>query len=119
MQRSLRLSNLKAKVMNRVYGAWFLRNTMPLLVIEVIILAVAVGFFAQFVFVEEVVSNTLNVSLGNPFKMIGYLTGAFFVASASTKAAIIAVALGLLMFLRDINKSLISYAAMKRSQINA
>lgn len=111
------LINLKRRIMGRVFGMWFLRSTVPLLIVELVVLGAAFIFFARLVFVEKVVSNTLLVSFGNPFKMAGYLLDSFFATRPATKFVIIALFAVLVLLLRDINKSIIAYVSMKRSQM--
>ena len=89
---------------------------MPLLVVEIIAIAVAVYFFVNLIFVVKVVDNALGASFGNPFKLIVYLWQAFLGTRPEVKVIIIALVLVGLKLLRDINRGIISYALMKRSR---
>ncbi len=117
MKKPIVLQNLKSRILRRVYGVWFWKYEVPLMVIELAVLIVTLSFFARFVFVEKVVANTLEASLGNPFKIVLYLLVAFAKTKTIIKFIIIIFSAGLLLFLKDINKSLINYAAMKRQQL--
>ena len=116
MNKSTATVNLKSRIMNRVFRFWFMRSMAPLLAIEIIVIGIAVYFFANLIFIGQVVDNALNAALGNPFKLIGYLWNAFLGTRTEVKAIIIALALVGLKLLSDINRGIIAYALMKRSR---
>ena len=109
-------TKLKARVMGKVFGFWFLRAMVPLLILECIGFFVALYLFANFVFVSHVVDNALTAALGNPFKLISYFWQAFLVARTEVKVILIGIAVAVGFFLRDINRGLIAYVVMRRSQ---
>lgn len=110
---------LKTKVMKRVYGFWFLRSMIPLLVIEFLGIICALYFFARFVFIGQVVNSALIVSLGNPYRFAMYFLSAFLNARHIVQALIILLLAVLAFILRDVNKSIISYAVMRRREFLA
>ena len=103
--------------MKRVFGLWFLKSMTPLLVIELIAVIIAIYFFANLIFVSRVVDNAFNAALGNPVLFIGYLWDAFWGTRTEVQAIIIILFLGFGMLLRDINRSIISYILMRRSEL--
>jgi hypothetical protein len=108
--------NLKLKIMKRVYGFWFLRSILPLFIIEFLAIGAGLYLVARFVFVSSVFQNALVSSSGRPLFIISYLWGAFMRAGFPLQALIV-ILLGVLGFiLRDVNRSLISYALMRRSE---
>lgn len=117
MKKPIVLQNLKSRILRRVYGVWFWKYEVPLMIIEVAVLIVALSFFGHYVFIEKVVANTLTASLGNPFKVVVYLLAAFAKTRTIIKLIVIVFGAALLLFLKDVNKSLISYASMKRHQL--
>jgi hypothetical protein len=110
-------STFKYRLLRRVYGIWFFRRAAPLLIIELIILALAMGFFTQYVFVERVVSNALASTLGNPFRILSYLWLAFIKTRKVTKVIVIVVLGGGIFLLRDVNRSILAYVAMRRREL--
>lgn len=99
----------KNKIIWRVYIAWFFKRILPLLILEVLFLAVAAYFFAQYVFIERVVDNTLIGAARNPFQMFSYLFWAFLQAGLLKQIAAVALlALGALL-LRDFGRTVASY----------
>jgi len=99
--------------MKQVFNLWFLRSMIPLLLIEFLGLAVALFIFARVVFVGAVVNNALTAALGNPLRFIGYLWSAFLGAGILVQVLVLLLMVGLAFVLRDINRSLISYALMR------
>ncbi len=102
--------------MKRVYGFWFLRSIIPLFIIEFLAIGAGLYFVARVVFVSSVVENAVIASFGKPLHLIAYLWNAFLHAGILVQGlvAILLVALGFI--LRDVNRSLISYALMRRSE---
>lgn len=117
MKSNAARANLKFRIMKRVFGLWFLRSMVPLLVIEIIVAVLAIYLFAKFIFVAAVVNNALTAAFGNPFKLVVYLWKAFLGTRGEIQALIVAMALVGLLLLRDLNRSLISYLLLRRSQI--
>ena len=109
--------NLRNRIMKRIFGIWFLRHTMPLVILELIGLFVALSFFTRLVFVEKVVSNALTAAVGNPFKLFTYLVSAFLGSEFTTQAVIVILLAVVILVLRDLNRSLIAYLVMKRNQL--
>ncbi len=107
---------LKARVMRRVFGFWFLRAMAPLLIIEVIGFLIALYVFANFVFVGQVVDNALAAALGNPFKLVAYFWHSFLVARVEVKVILVGIAVAVGFFLRDINRGLIAYVMTRQRQ---
>ncbi len=107
---------IKQRVLGRIYTIWLLRYAAPLFAAEIVAIVVAVVFFSRFVFVEEVVSNTLAASAGNPWYAMLYLLSAFVATKLITKAVIIIILGSGVLLLRDVNRSIIAYAAVKRDE---
>ncbi|MEK7554884.1 MAG: hypothetical protein AAB518_02795 [Patescibacteria group bacterium] len=114
-KRSIR-QRIKQRVLGRIYHIWFLRYAAPLFAAEIVAVVIAAVFFSRFVFFEEVVSNTLNASAGNPWRAFLYLLSAFIGTTLFTKFVIIIIVGGGILFFRDINRSIIAYAAVKRDE---
>ena len=105
----------KNKIIWRVYIAWFFKRILPLLVLEVLFLGAAAYFFAQYVFIERVVDNTLIGAARNPFQMFSYLFWAFLQASLLKQVVAVALlALGALL-LRDFGRTIASYYSTSRA----
>jgi hypothetical protein len=105
--------------MNRVFRSWLLKRTIPLLIFEIAAGWIGLSVFAQFVFVEKVVSNALTFSLGNPSRLLGYGFDAFLATSPLIKGIVIIFAALVLLLLRDLNRSIVEYAAVRRAERNA
>lgn len=108
---------LKHRVMKRVFRFWFLRSIMPLFAIEFIGGIVAVYFFANLIFVGAVVDNALKAALGNPLRLIGYLWISFLNTQWEVQVILVALFIASGMILRDLNRSILSYLVMRRSEL--
>lgn len=109
-------TNLKSKIMRRVFNLWFTRSIAPLFLIEFIGGIIAVYFVANFVFVSRVVDNALSAALGNPLKLFAYFWGAFLVTTTEVKVLIVILFIAFGMLLKDLNRSMLSYLLMRRNE---
>ena len=119
MNTSLRArikGRIKARVLGRIYQIWLLRYAAPLFFGEVVAVAFAAVFLARFVYVADVVSNMIEASQGNPWSAFVYLLSAFVSTSLLKKAVILVIAGGAILFFRDINRSIIAYARLRRNE---
>ncbi len=112
-------SQVRERIRNRIYGIWFFRYAAPLFLLEIVFLYAAFRFFSRFVFVERVVSNALLASLGNPIKLITYLWWSFLSTSFGTQLVVVFLAAAMFLFLREVNRSIVAYVAMKRSEFRS
>ncbi|MST04232.1 MAG: hypothetical protein EXS49_01520 [Candidatus Pacebacteria bacterium] len=108
---------LKDKILFKIYGMWFFRRSAPLLVTELLIGVIAFYFLAKNVFIERIISNAFSSALGSPFKFVVYFLNAFWVSNFLNQLISILIVLSLIFLLRDINKSFVAYAAMKRKKL--
>ena len=102
--------------MKRVYGFWFVQSMTPLFIIEFLAIGAGLYLIARFVFVSSVVENALIASFGKPLHLISYFWNAFWDAGLLVQGLIALLLIALGFILRDLNRSLISYAFMRRSE---
>jgi len=111
----MKINNLKSKILWKVYTAWFLKRILPLVVLEVLVIVGALYALAQFVFVEQVVSNAFSNSASNPWRLVVFLSYAFLSTHWFTKIAIVLfLGLGALL-LRDFGRTVASYRSTSRA----
>ncbi len=106
------------RIMKRVYGFWFVQSMIPLFIIEFLAIGAGLYLVARFVFVSRVVENALIVSFGKPLHLISYFWNAFLNAGLLVQGLIALLLIALGFILRDLNRSLISYAFMRRSEFS-
>jgi hypothetical protein len=106
---------LKSKILWKIYVVWFLKRILPLVVLEVLVIVGALYTLAQFVFVEQVVSNAFLNSASNPWRLAVFLFYAFLNTHWFTQLAIL-IFLGLgALLLRDFGRALASYRSTSRA----
>src|SRR3989344_9475853 len=111
----MKINNLKSKILWKVYTAWFLKRILPLVVLEVLVIVGALYALAQFVFVEQVVSNAFLNSASNPWRLVVFLSYAFLSTHWFTKIDIVLfLGLGALL-LRDFGRTVASYRSTSRA----
>ena len=107
---------LKNRLFWRVYIIWFLRRIVPLIILQVLALALAFRVFANNVFVSQVFKNAGLVASVNYLAILKYLVKAFLNTHPIIQiVAILALGFGALI-LRDIGRSLVIYWYMRRKR---
>lgn len=115
MDSALR-NKLKNRIMKRVFGMWLLRSVVPLFILELIGGIAALYAFSNIIFVGKVVDNALATTLGNPFGLVAYFWRAFLAAQTEVQVIIVVIFIAFGLILRNINRSIISYALIKRGE---
>ncbi len=108
---------LKDKILFKIYGMWFFRRSAPLLAVEIIVGIFAFYCLSKNIFIERVFSNAFSAALGSPFKFVMYFINAFLVSKFLNQVISVLIVVSLVFLLRDINKSFVAYAAMKRKKL--
>ena len=105
---------LKSRILWKVYLNWFFKRILPLVVLEVLFLGTAAYLLAKYIFVGQIVNNTLLVIANNPLSAIYFLAWAFIKTHLLNKLIIIfLLSLGAL-FLRDFGRAVASYYSTAR-----
>lgn len=111
----MKVNNLKSKILWKVYLVWFLKRILPLVVLEVLVIVGALYALAQFVFIEQVVSNAFINSASNPWRLVKFVFYAFLSTHWFTKIAVV-IFLGLgALLLRDFGRILASYHSTSKA----
>lgn len=98
-------SDLKNRIMRRVYFVWFSRNVLPLLAVELVLLVgVVAGVFTQ-ISVKHVLLNAITASDG-ALAFLLFFVDNFFVKSIQSQLLVAVWAVLGVFFLRDIRASL-------------
>lgn len=102
---------LKNKIAWKIYVIWFFRRIIPLILLQIFILALALRIFAKNVFVAMVLKNLGQVAEGGYWQVFKYLI-ASFLNTRPINQVVILVLLGVFaLILRDIGRSLFTYKA--------
>src|SRR3989344_6551801 len=99
----------KKRIVWKIYFAWILKRVLPLFAAEILILTFAVYLFGRFLFVEQIVGNTLVVAARSPFSVFDYFISSFIKTSLLNKGVVIVVLSFGVLILRDIGRVLASY----------
>lgn len=105
---------LKNRILWQIYIVWFFRRILPLMVVEVAVIALALQLFAHNVFVAQVLENAGLVASANYWNILKYLIKAFLNSKLITQLIVLG-SLGLIaLLIRAFLKSLFTYKAMWR-----
>lgn len=100
---------LKNKIAWKIYVIWFFRRILPLILLQLFILALALRIFAKNVFVAMVIKNLGQVAEAGYWQVFKYMA-ASFLNTRPINQIVILVLLGIFaLILRDIGRSLLAY----------
>lgn len=106
MTRETHLTNseLKARIMRRVYGMWFWKGVAPLLAVEaILLLGVAVGVLTH-VSLRAILLNALSAS-ADAWAFAKFFVSNFFTKSIQSQLLVAVYAALLALFARDIRNA--------------
>lgn len=100
---------MRSKILFKIYFIWFFRRIVPLMVLQAIIFGLALKFFANKVFVANVLVNAGIAANSSYIEFFKYLLGAFFQARLLVQTTILIV-LGVgSLILRDVGRAIVAY----------
>jgi hypothetical protein len=102
----------KNKILWQVYVAWFLRRILPIVVAQLLLIALAVRIFARNVFVSRVLQNVSLVAESGYWAVLKYLMLSFWATKPLTQLAILLIVAVVALLIRDIGKSFLAYKTM-------
>ena len=105
----------KGEVLKKVYKVWLVRKLVPVLLVEVIILALFLYGLGRIVFIERVLQNALNVIFLNPPKILPFFAVAFMRTSVSAKFLGIGIALLVALLIRHITQGVLRLFLIKQN----
>ena len=109
-----RLEILKNRVLWKIYAVWFFRRIVPLMVVQVALIALALQIFAQKVFVSMILQNTGAIAGVSYWSVLKYLLISFS-QTRFTVQLVILVMLGVgALLIRDITRTIFTYKSMWR-----
>ena len=108
--------SLKNRLFWKIYVIWFLRRILPLIILQISLLALALEIFAKNVFVIKVLRNAAIGSSFNYWQALKFLGNAFGGTKPVTQVIILLILGFSALILRDILRSLFTYWSMWRKR---
>lgn len=103
---------IKKRILARVYISWFIKRVIPLIIIQVLALAMALKLFAKNVFISRVLQNASVAADSGYLVFSKYLLISFLNTRPIIQTCIL-VGLGIgALLIRDFIRSLMTYRAM-------
>lgn len=105
--KSITASSFKGEILRQVYRVWLWRKFLPVLVVEVAVLALILYSLGRIVFVQSVLENAFTVLFLNPLKIFPFVTSAFISAPLATKVFTLVAAVLLAILLRHLTQGML------------
>lgn len=105
----------KGQVLNKIYRVWLLRKLLPVLILEVVILAAVLYVLGRTVFIQRVFENALNVLFVNPSQIVGFVVDAFARAPLLTQILSVLLAILLAFLIRHLTQGALRLILIKEN----
>lgn len=100
-------ARFRGQVLARVYRVWLFRKLLPVMVAEIVILAVVIFWLTRAVFIRRVVENAFNVFFTNPPAVFSFAVSAFVHAGTFTQVLVVMIAVALALFVRHLTQGIL------------
>lgn len=97
----------KGEILRQVYRVWLFRRLLPVLIGEVLALAVVLYLLGQAVFIQRVIENALVVFFSDPSSVLSFTVSAFANAPLLTKLLSFGFALLVALVLRHLTQGVL------------
>lgn len=94
----------KGEVLNKIYRVWLFRKLLPVLLLEIAVVALVLYELAKVVFFQRVAENAMKSFFSHPAGIFSFFVSAFTHASGVTKMLIFVIAVALAFFVRHITQ---------------
>lgn len=108
-------AKLKGQILRQIYRVWLFRKLLPVLLLEVAVLAVVLYKLGQAVFVQRVLENALRVLFANPEQIFSFVVSAFTQASWATNLLGFAVLAFIALLIRHITQGILRLILVKEN----
>ena len=108
-------SRFRGEMLRQIYRVWLFRKLLPVLVLEIVVLALVVYELGQAIFVQRVMENGMRVFFANPPKIVPFFLWAFLSAHFFTKVLIVAVAVAVALLVRHITQGILRLILVKEN----
>ena len=106
-------SRFRGEVLNKVYRVWLFRRLVPVLAIEIALLAFLLYEIGKRVFVERVIENAMKVFFVNPSGFVSFFISAFFHASRLVELVIIVFLIAGAFLIRHITQGILRFILVR------
>ena len=100
-------SRIKGQILRQVYRVWLFRKLLPVVILEVMVLAVILYQLGQAVFMQRILENALGVLFSNPGQIFSFVISAFVGAPLATKLLGFAVLAFIALLIRHLTQGIL------------
>lgn len=105
----------KGEVLNKIYRVWLFRKFLPVVILEVLILAFLLSQLGRLVFIQQILGNALDVLFSNPTGIGAFVVSTF--ANAAWGAKLLGVGLVVLaaLLIRHLTQGLLRLILVRQN----
>ena len=100
-------ARFRGEMMQQIYRVWLFRRFLPVLVLEIAVIAAMIYQLGRAVFLQRIFENATNVLFNNPAGMISFLISAFINAPVFAKTLALGMAILIALILRHVTQGML------------
>ncbi len=108
-------TKLKGQVLRQVYRVWLFRKLLPVVLLEVVILAAVLYQLGQTVFMQRILENALGILFNDPKQIFSFIFLAFVGASLATKVLGFIVLAAVAFLIRHVTQGILRLILVKEN----
>lgn len=103
----------RGEMMRQIYRVWLFRKLLPVLIIEIVVIAAVIYQIGRVVFLQRVIENASNVFFVNPGGIISFFISAFSEAPLLTKILAVGFAGLVALILRHLTQGVLRFILVR------
>lgn len=106
-------SRFRGEMMRQIYRVWLFRKLLPVLLLEIAVIAAVLYQLGKAVFLQRIFENGTNVLFNNPSGILSFVISAFANAPVFTKILAIGFAALVALILRHLTQGMLRFILVR------
>ncbi|MBI2055996.1 MAG: hypothetical protein HYT37_01325 [Candidatus Sungbacteria bacterium] len=103
----------RGEMMRQIYRVWLFRKLLPVLFLEIAVIAAVLYQLGQAVFLQRIFENGTNVLFNNPSGILSFVISAFTNAPVLTKILALGFAVLLALIVRHLTQGMLRFILVR------
>lgn len=103
----------RGEMMRQIYRVWLFRKLLPVLLLEIAVIAAVLYQLGKAVFLQRIFENGTNVLFNNPSGILSFVISAFTNAPVFTKILAIGFAALIALILRHLTQGMLRFILVR------
>lgn len=115
LSHTIRSPHFRGEVVKKIYRVWLFRRFLPVLLAEIVVVALFLSELGRAVFFQRIVENSLRVFFNDPAAIFAFVFGAFRHTTVFIKVLTLGVIIVLALLLRHLTQGLLRWILVREN----